>query len=45
MAAQLPTPWMGIKERINIYGWQLWVLVLAIGLVRTEKRPSGKHTT
>jgi hypothetical protein len=37
MAAGLPTPWMGVTERINIYGSMLWVLVLAIVLLRAEK--------
>lgn len=32
--AQLPTPWIGIKERINIYACMLWILVLAIILLR-----------
>lgn len=30
ITAQLPTPWLGIKERINIYATLLWVLVLSI---------------
>lgn len=37
MAAQLPTPWMGVKERISVYGSMLWVLVLAAILLRAEK--------
>jgi len=37
VAAQLPTPWLGIKERINIYGYLLWVLVLAIIHLRAKK--------
>lgn len=37
MVAQLPTPWMGLKERVNIYAIMLWVLVLAVSLLR-EKR-------
>jgi hypothetical protein len=41
MAAHLPTPWMGITERINIYASMLWVLVLAIGLLREEKGPGS----
>src|SRR5215208_2053547 len=32
LAANEPTPWMGIEERINIYATMLWVAVLAIGL-------------
>ena len=37
MAANQPTPWMGLKERINIYATMLWVAVLAIGLLRAQK--------
>jgi Protein of unknown function (DUF998) len=36
-AANEPTPWMGIEERINIYATMLWVAVLAIGLLRAQK--------
>ena len=38
VAANLPTPWVGVRERINIYGYLLWVLVLAIVLLRTGNR-------
>ena len=41
MAAELPTPWLGITERINIYASMLWVLVLGIGLWRAEKVPGS----
>jgi len=34
----LPTPWMGVYERINIFAYMLWVMVLAIVLLRAEKR-------
>lgn len=34
MAANKPTPWMGLEERVNIYATMLWVAVLAIGLLR-----------
>ena len=37
MAANEPTPWMGIEERINVYAIMLWVAVLAIGLLRAQK--------
>ncbi|MCX5780080.1 MAG: DUF998 domain-containing protein [Firmicutes bacterium] len=37
VAAGLPTPWLGVKERINIYGYMLWVMVLARVLLRKEK--------
>jgi hypothetical protein len=36
MAANLPTPWMGVEERLNIFGYMLWVVVLAIGLHSTD---------
>jgi hypothetical protein len=28
-------PWFGLIERINVYGYILWVLVLALVLIRT----------
>lgn len=34
LAANLPTPWMGVWERINIYAYMLWVVVLSIVLLR-----------
>jgi hypothetical protein len=41
IGANLPTPWMGVWERINIGVWLLWVGVLAIALLRTRrKRPA-----
>jgi hypothetical protein len=33
MEANLPTPWMGVWERINIGFFLLWVVVLAIMLL------------
>jgi hypothetical protein len=36
--AGLPTPWFGIIERINIYFSLLWVVVLAIILIREGQR-------
>ena len=35
MQANEPTPWMGLKERVNIYASMLWVAVLAVGLLRS----------
>ncbi len=32
------TSWFGAIERINVYGYLLWVVVLAIVLLREEKR-------
>jgi hypothetical protein len=34
IAAQLPTPWLGVTERINIGSYLLWVGVLAVVLLR-----------
>ncbi len=36
MAANLPTPWLGVWERINIFGYMLWIVVLAINLLYTQ---------
>jgi hypothetical protein len=40
VAAQLPTPWMGVMERVSVYSPMLWVLVLAVMLLRV-KRPDS----
>ena len=36
LAANMPTPWMGVRERINIFGFMLWMMVLAIVLLRAQ---------
>lgn len=36
VAANLPTPWMGVKERTGIYGYMLWLALLALILLRTQ---------
>jgi len=36
IAANQPTPWVGVWERINIAGFLLWVVVLAIALLQGE---------
>ena len=43
LAQHLPTPWMGVMERINVYGSLLWVLMLAVALLRAEKGPASKR--
>jgi hypothetical protein len=45
VAANLPTPWMGLRERVNVYGFMLWMLALAVALLRapmsaTAAKPS-----
>jgi hypothetical protein len=39
--ANLPTPWIGLEERVSAYAFMLWVAVLAIGLLRAPK-PDGQ---
>lgn len=34
LAANRPTPWMGIEERVTIYAAMLWLAVLAGALLR-----------
>ncbi len=34
IAANLPTPWSGLRERINIFSYMLWLAVLSITLLR-----------
>jgi len=36
MEANLPTPWMGVWERLDIAVWMLWFMVLAIALLRRQ---------
>ena len=36
MAADLPTPWMGLWERMDAYAYMLWMAVLAIALLRVR---------
>ncbi len=38
LAAGQPTPWLGLTERINIYSFMLWVIVLAITLLYAKDR-------
>ena len=36
--AGLPTPWLGVKERIFWYTYELWFAVLALRLLQQRKR-------
>jgi len=38
VAAQLPTPWMGILERVSVYAPMIWVAMLAMVLLKYEKK-------
>lgn len=44
VAADLSTPWIGVYERINVYGYMLWVAVLAIGLLQRQAKKSHMAT-
>jgi hypothetical protein len=37
IAANLPTPWIGVWERLNIGVFLLWIVVLAIALLRRRE--------
>jgi hypothetical protein len=39
LAANEPTPWLGVFERINIGGYLLWLAVLAVVLLRGGAQP------
>jgi hypothetical protein len=46
MQANMPTPWVGVWERINTNVFMLWIAVLAMALLRTDRasRPIGLET-
>ena len=41
IAANLPTPWIGVWERINLGVFLLWVIVLAIRLMPLGETARG----
>jgi hypothetical protein len=43
IAANQPTPWVGVTERISIFGFMLWLVVLAISLLRSERHVEQPH--
>ena len=44
LAAGQPTPWLGLTERINIYSFMLWVVVVAIVLLRAPLEQSQRDS-
>jgi hypothetical protein len=42
LAANQPTPGLGLIERVNIYAWMLWVGVLALLLLVSEAQSARK---
>jgi pimeloyl-ACP methyl ester carboxylesterase len=45
IAANLPTPWIGVWERINIGVFLLWVIVLAVVLLRVRNTASARSAS
>jgi CubicO group peptidase (beta-lactamase class C family) len=43
VAANLPTPWIGVWERINIGAYLQWVVVLAAALLRAPETAAGRQ--
>lgn len=41
-ALNIPTPMMGIWERINIYGYMLWIVIFSVLLLRWSKEKNQK---
>jgi hypothetical protein len=37
MEANLPTPWIGVFERINIAAFMIWLIVFAVALIQRER--------
>lgn len=44
VAANLPTPWIGVWERINIAVYLLWVMVLAVAILRAPGAAAGRRS-
>ena len=43
IAENLPTPWVGVWERIGIGAFILWIIVLAVGLLSRAFHYSARH--
>jgi len=39
VAANAPTPFMGIKERVSMAAWLLWIFVFSVKLLRNRQGP------
>ena len=42
LADNLATPWIGVKERVGIYAYQLWLVVFAIALLRRQRKEAAE---
>ena len=45
VAANLPTPWIGVWERISIGAFLLWVVVLAVPLLCVRDKQDAPVNT
>src|SRR5262245_9980026 len=45
VAANIPTPWLGVWERINVLGFMVWQAVLAVALLRSDRASSEPSKT
>jgi len=45
LAANLPTPWIGVWERINIGAYMLWVIVFAVALLRPRHYATPRESS
>ena len=43
LAANLPTPWMGVMERISIFSFLAWVATLSVMLLRARDSSAMRH--
>jgi len=41
--AGLPTPWVGVRERIFWYAYQVWFIVLAVTMLRRGGQDARKR--
>ena len=44
MADDLATPWLGVKERVSVYAYQLWLVVFAVSLLRAERAQRARSS-
>jgi hypothetical protein len=40
VGANLPTPWIGVWERVDIGAWLIWIAVLAARLLAVSRNPT-----
>ena len=42
VAADLPTPFMGLNERVSMVAWLLWIAVFSVKLLRRDDEPIAR---